>query len=84
MKGYNELTKRLLAEGYTAEHFPKDKVHIASSYVGKGDPLDNFYGGFEYNRAYCGAFIYKTGCGLHVIGENVISNMGFMGGELVP
>lgn len=79
---YNKLTKKLLAEGYTAENFPKDKVHIAGGcYSRNGNPLDNIYGGFEYNRIYCEAFIYKTGCGMHVKGSNVLSSMGFMGEE---
>lgn len=82
MEKYNNLTRRLLAEGYTAENYPKDKVHIAyGCYSGNGNPLDNIYGGFEYNRVYCDAFTYKTGCGMHVIGKNVLSSMGFMGEE---
>lgn len=79
---YNKLTKRLLAEGYTAQNFPVDKVHIAhGGYTRNGNPLDNIYGGFEYNRIYCDTFIYKMGCGMHVKGINVLSNMGFMGEE---
>ena len=82
MEKYNNLTRRLLDEGYTAENYPKDKVHIANGgYSGNGNPLDNIYGGFEYNRVYCDAFTYKTGCGMHVIGKNVLSSMGFMGEE---
>lgn len=82
MKEYNKLTKRLLEEGYTADNFPKDKVHIAHGcFSASGDPLDNIYGGFEYNRIYCDKFTYKTGCGMHVKGVNVLSSMGFMGEE---
>lgn len=82
MKEYNELTKRLLAEGYTAESFPKDKVHIAHGcYSRNGNPLDNIYGGFEYNRTYYENFIYKTGCGMFAKGINVLTSMGFMGEE---
>ena len=33
MAEYNELTKQLLAAGYTAENFPKDKVHIAMGII---------------------------------------------------
>lgn len=78
MGEYNKLTKRLLSEGYTAENYPADKVHIAHGcYPRNGNPLDNAYGGFEYNRIYCDAFLYKTGCGMHVIGKNVLSNLGF-------
>lgn len=82
MKEYNELTKRLLAAGYTAENYPKDKVHIATGcYDRTGNPLNNIYGGFEYNRIYCDAFVYKTGCGMYVYGKEVLSSMGFMGEE---
>lgn len=82
MAEYNELTKKLLAEGYTAENFPRDKVHIANGYYYRdGNPLDNVYGGFEYNRMYCESFTYKTGCGMFVKGKNVLGNMIFMGAE---
>ena len=82
MHGYNKLTKQLLEEGYTADNYPIDKVHIAHGcYSKNGNPLDNIYGGFEYNRIYYESFIYKTGCGMHVKGKNVISSMGFMGDE---
>lgn len=82
MEGYNKLTKKLLAEGYTAENYPKDKVHIAHGcYARNGNPLDNIYGGFEYNRMYAEALVYKTGCGMFVYGKEVLSDMGFMGEE---
>ena len=82
MEKYNNLTRRLLDEGYTAENYPKDKVHIAGGcYSQNGNPLDNIYGGFEYNRIYCDAFTYKTGCGMYVVGKNVIDSMGFCGEE---
>lgn len=80
MEKYNVLTERLLAEGYTADNFPKDKVHIAHGCY-SGNPLDNIYGGFEYNRIFCESFTYKTGCGMYVKGINVLSSMGFMGEE---
>ena len=82
MAGYNKLTKQLLAAGYTADNFPKDKVHIAHGcYSRNGNPLDNIYGGFEYNRIYYETFIYKTGCGMFVKGKNVLTNMGVSGEE---
>ena len=82
MEKYNKLTKVLLERGYSAENFPEDKVRIAGGrYSRNGNPLDNIYGGFEYNRAYCNTLVYKTGCGMHVTGRNVISNMGFKGEE---
>lgn len=78
---YNKLTQDLLAAGYTATNYPVKEVHIASGYLGKKDPLDNVYGGFEYNRIYCESFTYKTGCGMYVKGSHVISSMGFAGVE---
>ncbi len=79
---YNELTKKLLAEGYTVDNYPKDKVHIASGcYSRNGNPLDNIYGGFEYNRSYRDTFVYKTGCGLFVYGRKVFSDMSCNGTE---
>lgn len=82
MAEYNKLTKQLLADGYTADNYPKEKVHIAHGcYSTNGNPLDNIYGGFEYNRIYCDEFIYKTGCGMYVQGKNVLGSMGCMGEE---
>lgn len=82
MSKYNLLTKRLLAEGYTADNYPKDKVHIAGGYhTASTGPLDNVYGGFEYNRVYSDNFLYKTGCGMYVKGSNVLTHMGYMGEE---
>lgn len=79
---YNLLTQRLLAEGYTAENYPKDKVHIAGGYhTTSSGPLDNVYGGFEYNRVYCDNFLYKTGCGMYAKGSSVLTNMNYMGEE---
>lgn len=54
---FNKLTERLIAEGYTAEHHP-DYVKVA----GKG--LNNFYGGFEYIRAYRDEMTFETPCGM--------------------
>ena len=82
MSKYNLLTKRLLAEGYTADNYPKDKVHIAGGYhTASTGPLDNVYCGFEYNRVYSDNFLYKTGCGMYVKGSNVLTHMGYMGEE---
>lgn len=77
MSKYNRLTERLLEEGYTAENYPKDRVHIAHHYHADDDPLDNYYGGFEYNRIYRDSLVYKTGCGMYVKGRNVLSGMGY-------
>lgn len=82
MSKYNLLTQRLLAEGYTADNYPKDKVHIACGYhTASTGPLDNVYGGFEYNRVYSDNFLYKTGCGMYVKGSNVLDHIGYMGEE---
>lgn len=81
---YNELTKRLLAEGYTAENYPKTMVRIPSSFCGKGkngNPLDNFYGGFEYVRHWIFEKTFKTPCGLQCKGYTCFTGMSYMGIE---
>lgn len=79
---YNELTKKLLKEGYTADNYPKDIVRIGNSYCrDKNNPLDNFDGGFVYSRIYAEDIVYQTGCRMFVKGKNVLSNMGCMGIE---
>ena len=81
-KEYNELTKTLLSAGYNAKLYPKDMVRIAShSCFNHQDPLNNFYGGFEYNKAYSNSFVYQTGCGLFVLGQNVLSGLSCNGKE---
>ena len=71
---YNELTKRLLKEGYTAEHHP-DYVTIR----GWNKDLDNFYGGFSYQSWWIYEQTFRTPCGLQVQGLHVMSSMSFMG-----
>lgn len=78
MKEYNLLTQKLLASGYTTEHFP-DYVQICSSKLTGNDPLNNLSGGFIYKRFYMDAIVYKTGCGKYVMGRNVQSSMSYMG-----
>lgn len=68
---YNELTKKLLAEGYTVDNYP-DYVQICTSRLPGDDPLNNLAGGFEYKRWYRDEFTYKTGCGMYVKGSNVL------------
>ncbi len=68
---YNELTKKLLEEGYSVENYP-DYVKIDNSRFPGNDPLRNLSGGFEYKRWYSDAFVYKTGCGMFVMGKEVI------------
>ena len=82
MGEYNKLTERLLSQGYTAEHYPKDIVRIASGCFSRsGNPLENIYGGFEYASWYADSFTYRTGCEMYVHGSNVISGMGYMSEE---
>lgn len=63
MSEYNELTKRLLADGYTAEKHPA-YVRVAGGQFGDGNALNNLYGGFEYLRIYADDRTYETPCGL--------------------
>lgn len=67
MKDYNDLTKRLLAAGYTIENYPEN-VRIPSGQYGP-DPLDNIYGGFEYRLWYRDNLVYQTGCKKFVKGS---------------
>ena len=77
MREHNELTKKLLAEGYTAENYP-DYVILPGSCWGN-DKLQNLSGGFEYKREVSNKFVYKTGCGMYLLGKNAITHMSFMG-----
>lgn len=76
-KEYNKLTKRLLAEGYTADHYP-DYVQVDTSRLSGNDPLNNLSGGFEYKRYYSDQIVYKTGCGKYIMGRHVIDNLGYI------
>lgn len=69
MAEYNKLTKRLLEEGYTVENYPS-YVTIDTSMLSGGDPLNNLGGGFVYKKDVRDAFVYKTGCGLYVMGNH--------------
>lgn len=83
MRGeYNELTKRLLKEGYTVNNFPKDMVKIpGGSYGEANNPLDNIYGGFEYVRYWIYQQTFETPCGLLCKGESCMSDMMYRGIE---
>lgn len=76
-KEYNELTKRLLADGYTVNHYP-DHVQICTSRLPGNDPLNNLAGGFEYKRYYSDQIVYKTGCGKYIMGKNVLGNLSYI------
>ena len=69
---YNDLTKELLAQGYDADHHPS-YVRLPTS------GIHNIYGGFEFVRMHAEKFVYETGCGLLVMGRNVIDDMTCMG-----
>lgn len=76
-KEYNNLTKRLLEEGYTASCYP-EYVQICSSRFTGSDPLNNIAGGFEYKRYYRDSIVYKTGCGRYIMGNHVLDNMSYI------
>lgn len=78
MAEYNELTKRLLKEGYTVENYP-GHVKIAGGRLPGDNPLNNIYGGFEYRRWYTDEIVYQTGCGKYIKGRGVIDEMGYEG-----
>lgn len=71
---YNLLTQRLLAEGYTADHYP-DYVRLPSGSCYGEEPLQNLNDGFEYTPRYLNKLVFKTGCGLLLKG----SHFGFGG-----
>lgn len=80
MEKYNKLTQRLLAEGYTQEHYP-DCVRLDTGGFAGDEPLKNPDGGFRYSTWYSRELIYETGCGKLVKGENVLSGMAWQGIE---
>ena len=73
---FNKLTQKLLAQGYTVDNYPKE-VKLPGGVFGK-TPLENIYGGFEYQRYYSDGFTYMTGCGKQVKGINVIDDMSYI------
>ncbi len=79
-KEYNELTKRLLAEGYTVDNYPEN-VEVGSCGFGGRDRLNNFYGGFVYKRKYIWDQVFETPCGLQCKGSTAMTGMGYMGIE---
>ena len=73
-KEYNLLTRKLLAQGYTAENHPK-YVYVGKSGQEKDNPLMNFYGGFEYYRWYVSEKVFKTPCGLQCKGTSCMTGL---------
>ncbi len=82
MREYNLLTQSLLAEGYTAEHYP-DYVRLPGSFWGK-NPLQNLHDGFEYTSEYRNQMVFRTGCGLLVKGSHFSGGAWFMGIGWIP
>lgn len=70
---YNKLTQKLLSEGYTADNYPKGVVRIANGGRLSQDPLDNIYGGFEYERAYIEDQTFETACGILCKGKSAMT-----------
>lgn len=58
----NLLTQGLLAAGYTVDDHP-DYVVIKDYYVG-GKSLDNYHGGFSFERKWSRKQTFRTPCGL--------------------
>ena len=78
-KEYNLLTKRLLEEGYSAEHHP-DHVRVDVPMC-QEKTLDNYDGGFTYERWWIFEQTFRTPCGLQCKGLQCHSNMSYMGIE---
>ena len=76
---YNALTKRLLEEGYSAEHH-SDYVRVDVP-MWQEKTLDNYEGGFIYERRWIFEQTFKTPCGLQCKGLQCHSNMSYMGIE---
>ena len=68
MKEINDLTRKLLAEGYTEERYP--------DYVRK---YDWFYGGFTYKQETKREMTFKTPCGLYCKYESILEGMSYGG-----
>lgn len=76
----NELTKRMIKEGYTADRHP-DWVRVPpTNYMpDKDKPLYNFEGGFTFKRSYVDELTYETPCGLLLKGKYANAGMYFQG-----
>lgn len=74
---FNLLTDELLLSGYSKEEYP-EYVKVPSGSFGQ-NPLDNIYGGFEFQWNYLEQNYYQTGCGLYATARSCISDMSYMG-----
>ncbi len=74
---YNLLTRRLLEAGYTVDSHP-DYVKVDVPFAQKKS-LDNYHGGFTFERWWVFEQTFKTPCGLLCKGQQCQSGMWYMG-----
>lgn len=79
-KEYNLLTRRLLEMGYSADHYPDYVCLEREGQWNKEDPLDNFRGGFVFQRQWVCERTYKTPCGLQCKGRHCYTGSMFYRG----
>lgn len=73
-KEYNSLTRKLLAEGYTADNHP-DYVYVGKCCQDKDNPLQNLDGGFRYYSWYTYERTFRTPCGLQCKGTSCMTGL---------
>ena len=73
----NLLTQGLLTAGYTVDNHP-DYVVLKDNYGG-GKSLDNYHGGFSFERKWIREQTFRTPCGLLCRGQQCHSGLGYMG-----
>lgn len=76
-KEYNLLTRRLLEAGYTVENYPE--YVTVDVPCGMEKNLDNYHGGFTFQRWWVFEQTFKTPCGLLCKGLHCHSGMWYMG-----
>ncbi|MDE7099057.1 MAG: hypothetical protein K2O60_07925 [Ruminococcus sp.] len=64
----NQLTKKLLAEGYTKENYP--------DYI---EGYNEYYGGFTYKYEYKRQMVFQTQCGLFCKYDSAFDDMSYAG-----
>ena len=74
---YNLLTRRLLEAGYTVDSHP-DYVKVDVPFAQKKS-LDNYHGGFTFERWWVFEQTFQTPCGLLCKGNQCHTGMGYMG-----
>lgn len=73
----NLLTRRLLEAGYTLENYP-DYVTVDVPFA-QEKTLDNYHGGFTFQRWWIFEQTFRTPCGMLCKGLKCHSGMGYMG-----